>query len=386
MRIRLRSEVIKENYLLQKKRYNKILEGIIDLYNINDSGFARHNPKISEYCLKSPENLIQALIFCVASQGVSWNVVAPLYRVMYQKLLRDGTLYIKGKETELVYEPEGWKELLGNFGKNKIIAIDYMWKHQKQIFYTTKEILKDWYYPSPENLEKQEKMLLDYEEKLKNVKTEKEIDLLIKEYSPKIKSIQDSRDSVMRLFDYFTSLPGLGIVKAGFAVQLICGALGCFDSVNTKLYFQNPEIPEELKKVRDDLLSQDKKTGEWKFTKKPSDSAKFETRVELLKKYSDFLDLLGTEVKKPTSERLWDVWVTIVSDRIRNIFGKGKQEDRPTILKKGDLEVARLTPYNPYKQNPDIVDWEKEHSTIMTPDLVSAQHHPTYLAYGEYTK
>jgi len=336
MRIRLRSDVIKENYLLQKKRYNKILEGIIDLYNINDSGFARHNPKISKYCLKKPENLIQSLIFCVASQGVSWNVVAPLYRKMYQKLLRDGTLYIKGKEDKLKYEPEGWKELLGILGASKIRGIDYMWKNQKEIFSTTKSILKDWHYED---------------------------------------TSEESKDAVMRLFDYFVSLPQLGIAKAGFAVQLITGALGCFDSVNAQL-FANENIPQE---IRTELMTPDNEI------RKPRKGS-YENRLKRLKAYSVFFDLLGTEVKKPTSERLWDIWVTIVADRIRNMFGSEKQSDRPTILKKGDEEIAKLDPYHTHTENPDIADWEKEHSTKMTPDLVSAQHHPTYLAYGEYTK
>ena len=146
MRIRLRSDVIKENYLLQKKRYNKILEGIINLKNFKGGGFAEHNPKISEYCLLTPENLIQALIFCVASQAVTWNVVASLYRIMYQKLLRDDTLYLKGQETDLKYDAGEWRSILGKIGGKKISSITYMWKNQKEIFSTTKSILKDWHY------------------------------------------------------------------------------------------------------------------------------------------------------------------------------------------------------------------------------------------------
>jgi len=329
MRIALRKRDYLKEYFYYERKYNRLVESVIDLYDIKEAGFAKHNRHISMYVLKAPEHLIQALIFCVASQGVPWNKVASLYRKMYQVLKLKGSLYYLDKNEELRYSAEGWKELLGGLGKNKISAIEYMWKNQYEIFKTTKHILEGWKYD--DNKEK-------------------------------------SRDAVLKLFDYFTSLKGLGIVKAGFAVQLVVGALGCFDSINTKLY-SSEDIPKDMLKG---LFSP---SG---VAKPPSDSKDFNDRVQKLILYSNFLDLLAKEVQKPTSERLWDIWVTIVADRIRNISSKDK-----TILTRGDQELAVLSSYDSIASNPDIYNWEQEHKNI-TPEEVTKQHHPYYLAYGKY--
>jgi hypothetical protein len=375
MRIRLRESVYKEQYLLEKKRYSRLLEGIIDLVDFKGGGFARHNPKISKYCLLNPENLIQALIFCVASQKVSWNIVASLFRVMYQKLLRDGHLYIKGHETDLKYDAGEWSELIGQIGKKKVISISYMWKNQKEIFSTTKSILRKWYYPSPENIEKQRNLMIEYEESLKNAKNENEVDSINKEYESKIKSMDDCKDAVIKLFDYYTSLPQLGLAKAGFAVQLVTGALGCFDSVNADLY-SHLSIPD---KVFNQILTRDE-AGKLQL-KDYSDSPYFETRVKKLKAYSDFLDIIGKEIGTSASERLWDVWVSIVSDRVNNTGKFAK--DFSTLVTRGGEIVSKHNPYDKRK-NPIINAWEEENVSTMTPDKISAQHHPAYLAYGEY--
>jgi hypothetical protein len=339
MKIRLRESVYREQYLLEKRRYNRLLEGIIDLADFKGGGFAEHNRKITKYCLRTPENLIQALIFCIASQGVTWNVVASLYRIMYEKLLRDGTLYLKGHETDLKYDAGEWRSLLGKIGERKISSITYLWKNQKEIFNITKYILKPWSYNS---------------------------------------TTDESKDAVIKLFDYYTRLPQLGLAKAGFAVQLVTGALGCFDSVNANIY-SNLDIPKD---IYDELLTRDE---EGKLVvKRNSSSEYFETRVKKLKAYSDFLDIIAKDVGTTASERLWDVWVSIVSDRINNT---GKTfKDAPTIITRGKEILSKQPPNAKHDRDSDpiVYDWEEENVSTMTPDKVSAQHHPTYLAYGEY--
>lgn len=343
MRIALRKTIpISEKYSYQRNRYNRILESIIDIDDIKDAGFAKHNPRISKYSLLNSENLIQSLIFCVASQGVSWNVVASLYRVMYQKLLRDGTLNIPNedrysKDTE-------WVEIIGKIGAAKIFAINNLWKNRNEIFTTTKRILKNWKYKDTED---------------------------------------KSKDAVINLFDYFISLPQLGLAKAGFAVQLITGGLGCFDSVNQKIY-SNVEIPQEIK---DTLMTYDKSKDQEVF-KKVDDSLSLKTRVKRLKAYADFLDIIAKTVTSSASQRLWDIWVTIVSDRLRNTLTSGGKDkanpDNRTILKRGDEILTSADSYNRYPNNPHITKWEDENLDKMNPRMLSAQHHPKYLVYGEY--
>lgn len=383
MRIALRKKLIpiSEKYSYQRNRYNRILESIIDIDDIKDGGFAKHNPKISEYSLLNSENLIQSLIFCVASQGVSWNVVASLYRVMYQKLLRDGTLNIPNEDR--YSKDTDWVDIIGGLGGAKIFAINKLWNNRDEIFITTKRILEKWKYPSPKNLEKQENIVKEYQEKLENAKNKEESDRIKKEYKLKIKSIDDSKDAVIKLFDYYITLPQLGLAKAGFAVQLITGALGCFDSVNQKIY-SNVVIPP---KIKDTLITYDKAKGKEVF-KKVNDTLSLETRVERLKAYADFLDIIAKTVTSSASKRLWDIWVTIVADRLRNTFtsgGKDKENpDNKTILKRGDEILTSADSYNRYPKNPHITKWEDENLEKMNPRMLSAQHHPRYLVYGEY--
>ncbi len=51
------------------------------------------------------------------------------------------------------------------------------------------------------------------------------------------KSIADKNHALLKLFLH---VPGLGLVKAGFVVQLAVGQIGCIDSHNIKKYNVNP--------------------------------------------------------------------------------------------------------------------------------------------------
>ena len=51
------------------------------------------------------------------------------------------------------------------------------------------------------------------------------------------KSIADKNHALLKLFLH---IPGLGLVKAGFVVQLAVGQIGCIDSHNIKKYNVNP--------------------------------------------------------------------------------------------------------------------------------------------------
>ena len=346
MRIALRKQLIpiSEKYSYQRNRYNRILESIININKIGDGGFAKHNPRISEYSLLNSENLIQSLIFCVASQRVGWNVVASLFKVIYQKLLRDGTLNIPNEDR--YSKDSDWVDIIGPIGSAKIFAINKLWKNRKEIFTTTKRILEGWKYEDPQ---------------------------------------EDSQEAVLKLFDYFITLPQLGLAKAGFAVQLVTGALGCFDSVNQKIYSDNMlSISPEMKKT---LFDYDKSKG-GDVLKPVNDKVALETRVKRLKAYADFLDILAKTVTSSASQRLWDIWVTVVADRLKSTFKSGGKDkanpDNRTILKRGDEILTSADSYNRYPNNPHITKWEDENLDKINPRMVSAQHHPRYLVHGEY--
>jgi hypothetical protein len=45
-----------------------------------------------------------------------------------------------------------------------------------------------------------------------------------------------ARDNPQQLLQVFLAVPGLGLVKSGFAAQLFAGTVGCIDTHNIKLY------------------------------------------------------------------------------------------------------------------------------------------------------
>jgi hypothetical protein len=49
-----------------------------------------------------------------------------------------------------------------------------------------------------------------------------------------------TEDDPVKLLDLWTTVPGLGLAKAGFVVQLTRGMIGCVDSHNAKLYDVHP--------------------------------------------------------------------------------------------------------------------------------------------------
>jgi len=53
----------------------------------------------------------------------------------------------------------------------------------------------------------------------------------------------------LELLDLWATVPGLGLAKAGFTVQLITGAVGCLDSHNMRLY----DVPASLLRLPNTL-------------------------------------------------------------------------------------------------------------------------------------
>lgn len=102
-------------------------------------------------------------------------------------------------------------------------------------------------------------------------------------------SPDDTRNELLR---YFASMQGFGLVKGGFAVQLLFGLSGCIDSHNLLMY----EIP-----------SSRVKASAYK-------AAKPQTQSKKLQEYHDLCDDIGG------TEFLWDNWCRHVALRTNSIF------------------------------------------------------------------
>jgi hypothetical protein len=101
-------------------------------------------------------------------------------------------------------------------------------------------------------------------------------------------------DDTVGLMRIFLRVPGLGLAKAGFAVQLLCGRVGCIDTHNARIY----NVPESM-------LRFDKSTLEATQTRK------IEAYIDLCKRVGG-------------SRALWDSWCDLIADRYPNAWSDGR--------------------------------------------------------------
>lgn len=99
-----------------------------------------------------------------------------------------------------------------------------------------------------------------------------------------------ARDSDLDLLDLWTTVPGFGLVKAGFMVQLMFGRVGCIDVHNAKLY---DVAPQQLR--LDPNLT-------------------LRTREIKLRGYLDLCERIGG------SEYLWRWWCTHLADLNPDVY------------------------------------------------------------------
>lgn len=291
-------------------------EVVVDFDDIGPEhlgGFCTYNPKISKYALENKDQLAETIIFVIATQQTDWPTVVAQFKHMIYKLRADNTLYDKdGKYSK----GSGFYKLIGFMGKNKINAIDAVWNNRGEIYSTTKSILKKWSYNE---------------------------------------SSEEAEQAIFNLFRYFMSLPQLSYAKAGFAIQLVTGRLGCYDSVNTAIY----PIPDEFKKV---LVGKGGKFRPNTGTEK--------LKTKRMMAYIQFLETLKDNANSPHNQELWDRWTHVIAQKIKLA---GKTE--PITVKKGGEEVDLQSYKTLALSNPDIKAYMDKWQDKITGDVVSKQHY-----------
>ena len=291
------------------------------------SGFCEINDDINRFALESPENLIEVIIFVVATQLMRWpDVVGQFSHLMVHLVANDGIFNKNKKEGEKDFP------LFGGivFGKTK--EIDSLWRNRNSHYSNLSPLI----------------------EEFNNAASAKK------------------EEAAFRVYLGLLGLPKLGLPKAGFATQLIIGRLGCIDSINKNIL----EVPKEL-------LSTDSKgkTGFKSIDKeKDKDTGELtgnisKRSVELAKRYADYLSVLGKLSNTNITQNLWDDWCDIVAHKINN---PATQFD--VVLKNG-LPGGRIKsdyPKNYAKGSGSDLFVSRFRGNITGRD-VSRQHHPTHL-------
>lgn len=101
-----------------------------------------------------------------------------------------------------------------------------------------------------------------------------------------------TRDRMM--MEMLTQVPGLGLVKAGFVMQMMFGRVGCIDVHNARRF--RKVTPKDL-------------------TFSPT--AKFATRLQKIDNYIDICK------GHRSTEKLWDQWCDLIADKHCNHFQSG---------------------------------------------------------------
>lgn len=116
------------------------------------------------------------------------------------------------------------------------------------------------------------------------------------------------RDEI-ELMDVWSTVPGLGLAKAGFVVQLVTGRVGCIDSHNAKLY----DVPVAQLRLANTLTARG--------------------RLIKLEQYIDLCEQLGG------SSYLWDEWCTLMAGKYPTKFKTPAHVSRAHLqyLKRGPL-------------------------------------------------
>lgn len=308
--------------------------GYLDLksYEKEESGFCEINPQINAFALESPENLIEVIIFVVATQLVRWpNVVSKFPHLMTHLVANDG-MFVKDKKPSADGKEEKDFPLFGELVRGKTQGIDSLWKRRESIYSSLSSLIRD--------------------------------------YNESKSSAKEA--AAFKLYVKLLGLPRLGLPKAGFAAQLLIGRYGCIDSINSNIL----EIPEELlsvdsegeKSFKSIVKQKDKSTGEL-----TGDINK--GSVELAKKYADYLNTLEKLINDDISKVLWDNWCDIVAHKINNPstkFDVRLQSGMPG----GQVE----SDYPTYAIGSGGALYTNKFGGTMTGKEVSSQHHPKNLA------
>ena len=257
-----------------KKQIIKVIE--LKKLSMKEGGFCTWQPKIKDFALQSPENMATTLLFPIATQMQNWGDVSKHFTDLMTHLRAKGNLKYADKEKENVK----WKGMayVGREG------MEYIWKNRKNIY-------------------------------------------------TQIKPLIDS-DDTFELYKYCASrIPGLGLVKAAFAVQLLTGKLGCIDSVNAR--FLN--IPPELLDKSGKMVSSVKQ-----FVNKKSKQMSARG-VYLLKLYVDFLKSARRYSNDDESRQLWDIWCSIIGIRTLTAGNKTTKYHFDAGSYKGEIPMYKAT-------------------------------------------
>jgi hypothetical protein len=318
--------------------------------------FKRDQPEIGAFAQASPENMAKLIIFVICSQQTEWprlnalfppfwdflvthNGVSAYYAANQDKHKHSHHLKLTGGSGHTSDELDGG--LSWWMGRRK--QIDFVWHSRSQI------------------------------------------------YSALMRAVdEDSKkgDTGFLVYRKMILVPGLGVPKAGFATQLLIGKVGCIDSVNLNVLgvnkpahvmnadgmgFKNASqvsnptsgqgvlTPGEYKKI--DQRSEQKELLQFLYGELTNKS------YEVLRGYADYLADL--EEKGTTSEVIWNVWCSVIAQKIIHFGGKPIDVQLPSQKGTSQVKSYKLSSPKYLKAAQSRLDPGNMHQSA---DVISQDH------------
>jgi hypothetical protein len=254
--------------------------------------FKKDQPEIGNFAQSSPENMAKLIIFVICSQQTEWPRFMALFPLFWEFMVRNDRFIT----VDEMSDPEGLPADLRaglSWWKGRKPQIEFAWKNRGKLYNTIMRAV-------------------DADEK--------------------------NGDTGFLVYQKMIQVPGLGVPKAGFAVQLLIGKMGCIDSVNLNVLGVNkPSHVMTSKGFKNAKAVQQKGSGGDAISSKefsvlskslPKDGklllnflygALTKKSYEILRAYADYLADL--ESKGTSSEVIWNVWCGVIANKIQH-FGK----------------------------------------------------------------
>jgi hypothetical protein len=149
-----------------------------------------------------------------------------------------------------------------------------------------------------------------------------------------------------QIMHWFSSLPAIQPVKAGFSVQLLFGQLGCLDTHNIRIYtavcnemIKDPNIDSQEQAKWKELKNMLQAGGDWQANKS---GPRGEQRLEkVVNAYSNVIDHMKNELGI-NPRVLWDVWVNHVAQRYEKDPDNQYSRDQNLAYGPDDEELSRV--------------------------------------------
>lgn len=321
------------------------------------SGFCLYNPKINEFAIQSPETLAETLLFVFGTMQTPWPKFAPYFRFLMDM--------VQNGDDVAAFTDAGNKSKRADLIRRIYLdanGVDEASLSEEQKIYLEKAVSGTVMMASTP---KAEYFNTTWENRNMIYDT---IAPLVAKQQGEAGDLESSE--LLELYISLLKLPGLQKAKAGFAVQMLTGKMGCIDSIWSKIW-----------KATDPAIS-----AMVTQTLKGRAEGSEENIRKHAKQYVDLLKAIK-EGSGLGSKELWDAWTEQVAFQIRNpgrrTFDYTIRDENGNVVLHAENEasVEQYINKKGVEKERDINSLKYSYDNPLTQDGDPSQTYPYYSSY-----